>query len=127
MARELQSVTGAVSQSDAQRWEFTATFRNAMQQLVAPLHSVSPLQQLSSQFFSHVLYKRMREFIILLWNYLGTRPFSKILKVAENDCTVYNRAQQRFARQFAEKIAQCNSTLKRFNWKHYYFYYLYGK
>jgi len=56
-----------------QEVEFKSTFRNALQQLVAPLHSVSPLQQLSSQFLSHVLYKRMREFIILLWNDLCRR------------------------------------------------------
>jgi len=68
------------------------TFAKALQQLVASLHSVSPLQQLCSQFFSHVLYKRMRKFIICsetIWiRGVFSLPRSKILKVAENDCTV---------------------------------------
>ena len=32
--------------------ELSSTFRNGLQQLTTPLHSVSPLQQLVSQFYS---------------------------------------------------------------------------
>ena len=41
VAGELHNVT----------WELSSTFRNGLQQLKTPLHNVSPLQQLVSQFY----------------------------------------------------------------------------
>ena len=53
---ELHSVTCVVSQSFLLREalhkvELSSTFRNGLQQLTRPLHSVSPFQQLVSQFY----------------------------------------------------------------------------
>ena len=62
--------------------ELSSTFRNGLQQLTAPLHSVSPLQQLVSQFYDSFNKGACAHFLFFV-------PRS-------------------FARQVAEKIAQCN-------------------
>jgi len=104
LARELQEV------------EFRSTFRNALQQLAAPLHSVIPLQELFSDFFSRTLHSHA--FISLLWNDMGTRRFE--LSSAKNIESCWERlhsvtglffprqhASQGVATQVTEKIAQC--------------------
>ena len=62
--------------------ELSFTFRNGLQQLTIPLHSVSPLQQLVSQFYG---------------------SFNK------GACMFF--VTNSIARQVAEKIAQCNKAL----------------
>ena len=64
--------------------ELISTFRNGLQQLVTPLHSVSPLQQLVSQFYGSFNKGACAHFLFFV-------PRS-------------------IARQVAEKIAQCNRT-----------------
>ena len=56
VAGELHTVTWVVSQflllrEALHEVELSSTFRNGLQQLTTPLHSVSPLQQLVSQFY----------------------------------------------------------------------------
>jgi len=111
--------------------EFKSTFHNALQQLVAPLHRISTLQQLSSQFLIQVLYRRMHEFIILLWNDLGMRHFQLTsVKNIENcwerlhgGTGPSNLFRNGAARQAAEKIAQCNSTLSmKKTWENFIIY-----
>ena len=56
VAGELHSVTWVVSQfflfrEALHEVELNSTFRNGLQQLATPLHSVSPLPQLFSQFY----------------------------------------------------------------------------
>jgi len=80
-----------------QEVQLISTFRNALQQLVTPLHSVSLLQQLSSQFLSHVLYKRMRELFI----------FSETVWVLG----VFKMAAKKYW-MLRKRIAQSNSTLR---------------
>ena len=62
--------------------ELSSTFRNGLQQLITPLHSVSPLQQLVSQFCGSFNKGACAHFLFFV-------PRS-------------------IARQVAEKIAQCN-------------------
>ena len=62
--------------------ELSSTFRNGLQQLITPLHSVSPLQQLVSQFYGSFNKGACAHFLFFV-------PRS-------------------IARQVAEKIAQCN-------------------
>ena len=62
--------------------ELSSTFRNGLQQLTTPLHSVSPLQQLFSQFYGSFNKGACAHFLFFV-------PRS-------------------IARQVAEKIAQCN-------------------
>ena len=62
--------------------ELSSTFRNGLQQLTIPLHSVSPLQQLVSQFYGS----------------FNTGVYAHILFFVARS----------IARQVAEKIAQCN-------------------
>ena len=61
--------------------EISSTFRNGLQQLTTPLHSVSPLQQLASQFYG---------------------SFNK------GACAHFLFFVPSIARQVAEKIAQYN-------------------
>ena len=66
--------------------ELSSTFRSGLQQLATPLHSVSPLQQLFSQFYG---------------------SFNK------GACAHFSFFVPRsVARQVAEKIAQCNRALQ---------------
>ena len=62
--------------------ELSSTFRNGLQQLATPLHSVSPLQQLVSQFYGSFNKGACAHFLLFF-------PSS-------------------IARQVAEKITQCN-------------------
>ena len=65
--------------------ELSSTFRNGLQQLTTPLLSVSPLQQLVSQFYGNFNKGACAHFVFFL-------PRS-------------------IARQVADKIAQCNRAL----------------
>ena len=67
--------------------ELSSTFRNGLQQLTTPSHSVSPLQQLVSQFYGSFKNGACAQFMFFV-------PRS-------------------IARQVAEKIAQCNKTLNQ--------------
>ena len=91
IAEELQSVTWVVShfflREALHEVELSSTFRNGLQQLKTQLHSVSPLQQLFSQFTA-VLNVRM---------HAHTSHFSP--------------PSMSIARQVAEKTAQCNRAL----------------
>ena len=55
VAGELQCNMGCLAifllQGALHKVELSSTFRNGLQQLTMPLHSVSPLQQLVSQFY----------------------------------------------------------------------------
>ena len=62
--------------------ELSSTFRNGLQQLTIPLHSVSPLQQLVSQFYGSFKKGVCAHFLFFV--------------------------ARSIARQVAEKIAQCN-------------------
>ena len=79
--------------------KLSCTFRNGLQQLTTPLHSVSPLQQLVWQFYDSFNKGACAHFLSFV-------PRS-------------------IARQFTEKIAQCNRTsipnfgnLKRYIFNH---------
>ena len=62
--------------------ELSSTFRNGLQQLTRPLHSVSPLQQLVSRFYGSFNKGACAHFLFFV--------------------------PRNIARQIAEKIAQCN-------------------
>ena len=62
--------------------ELGSTFRNGLQQLITPLHSVSPLQQLVSQFYGSFIKGACAHFVF--------------------------RSEHIIARQVAEKPTQCN-------------------
>ena len=62
--------------------ELSSTFRNGLQQLTTPLHSVSPLQQLVSQFYGSFNKGACAHLLFFV--------------------------PSNIARQVAEKIAQCN-------------------
>ena len=66
--------------------EISSTFRNRLQQLATPLHSVTPLQQRFSQFYGSFNKGACAHFLFIV-----TRSL---------------------ARQVAEKIAQCNRVFK---------------
>ena len=88
VAGELHSVTWFVSQFFLLREalhevELSSTFRNGLQQLTTPLHSVSPLQQLVSQFYGSFNKGRMRTLLVF-------------------------RSEFTLQDLVAEKIAQCN-------------------
>ena len=79
--------------------ELGCTFRNGLQQLTTPLHSVSPLQQLVSQFYGSFSKGACAHFLFFV--------------------------PKNIARQVAEKIAQCNrastpnlSNLQRYIFNH---------
>ena len=76
--------------------ELSSTFRNGLQQLAAPLHSVSPFQQLVSQLYSSFNKASCAHLFFVPWS---------------------------TARQVTEKIAQCNrtSTLNLSNLQRYIF------
>ena len=90
VAEELNSVTWLVLQfflhealhEALHEVELSSTFRNGLQQLATPLHSVSPLQQLVSQFYGSFNKGACAHFLLFF-------PSS-------------------IARQVAEKITQCN-------------------
>ena len=44
--------------------ELSSTFRNGLQQLTTPLHSVSPLQQLVSQFYGSLNHAHTSSFFV---------------------------------------------------------------
>ena len=80
--------------------ELSSTLRNGLQQMVTPSHSVSPLQQLVSQFYGSFNKGACAHFLFFV-------PKS-------------------IARQVAEKIAQCNrastpnlGNLQRYIFNHY--------
>jgi len=133
VARELHSVTGVVSvvnvfqcatlSTPLHKVEFKSMFCNELQLLVAPLHSVSTVQQLSLQFVTQVLYNRCQNLLFCsekswVWGVFSL-SLSKILLRTISQC---NRVQfciqqlvlQAIVRQVAEKITQCNSTLNNF-------------
>ena len=62
--------------------ELSSTFRNGLQQLTTPLHSVSLLQQLASQFYGNFNKGACAQFLFFV--------------------------QRSIVRQVAEKIVQCN-------------------
>ena len=97
--------------------ELGSTFRNGLQQLTTPLHSVSPLQQLVSQFYSsftavltrahaHTYYISFRGALRdkLRKSHSVTGPQHQTLATC-------NATFLTVARQVAEKTVQCNRTL----------------
>ena len=95
VAGELHSVTGVVSQffllhGALHKVELLSTYRNALQKLSTPLHSVSPFQQLLLQFSSHVRCQSMRIFWyppswFWLPAYLGPKSGKLLEKIAQCD------------------------------------------
>ena len=104
IARELHRVTWVVSHyfccaKHCTKLELSSTFRNRLYQLATPLHSVSPLQQLASQFYGRFNNCACAQFLFF------------VLRST--------------ARQDAEKIAHCNrastpnlGNLQRYNFNH---------
>ena len=99
--------------------ELRSTFRNGLQQLTTPLHSVSPLQQLVSQFYSRFMAVLTRAhahtYYISFRRALRDKLLRKLHSVTgpqHQTSATCNATFSTVARQVAEKIAQCNRTLK---------------
>ena len=98
--------------------ELRSTFRNGLQQLITPLHSVSPLQQLVSQFYSRFTVVLTRAhahtYYISFRRALRDKLLRKLHSVTgpqHQTSATCNATFSTVARQVAEKIAQCNRTL----------------
>ena len=79
--------------------ELRSTFRNGLQQLTTPLNSVSPLQQLVSQFYGSFNKGACAHFLFFV-------PRSIARQVADHETSATCNAKfSTIARQIAEKIA----------------------
>ena len=58
--------------------ELSSTFRNGLQQLITPLHSVSPLQQLVSQFYGSFNKLACAHFLIFIPRSIARQVAEKI-------------------------------------------------
>ena len=97
--------------------ELSSTFRNGLQQLTTPLHSVSPLQQLVSQFYSSFMavltMVRAHTYYISFRGALRDKLLRKLHSLTgpqHQTSATCNATFLTVARQVAEKIAQCNRT-----------------
>ena len=105
--------------------ELSSTFRNGLQQLTTPLHSVSPIQQLVSQFYSSFTAVLTRAhahtYYISFRGALRDKLLRKLHSVTgaqHQTSATCNATFLTVARQVAEKIAQCNRTFTRANLRH---------
>ena len=91
--------------------ELSSTFRNGLQQLATPLHSVSPLQQLVSQFYDS-FNKGACAYFLFFFSKSTARQVAEKIAQCNMASTLNLGNLQRYistiARQVAEKIAQCN-------------------
>ena len=99
--------------------ELSSTFRNGLQQLTTPLHSVSPLQQLVSQFYSSFMAVLTRAhahtYYISFRGALRDKLLRKLYSVTgpqHQTSATCNATFLTVARQVAEKIEQCNRAFK---------------
>ena len=97
--------------------ELSSTFSNGLQQLTTPLHpSVSPLQQLVSQFNGSFNKGACAHFRFSFRGALRDKLLRKLHSVTGpqyQTSATCNATFSIIARQVAEKIAQCNKALKR--------------
>ena len=95
--------------------ELSSTFRNGLQQLTTPLHSVSSLQQLVSQFYDGFNRDACARFLFFVPRNIAGQVAEKIAHCNRASTPNLGNLQRyifNIARQVAEKIAQCNRALK---------------
>ena len=89
--------------------DLRSTFRNRLQQLTTPLHSVSPLQQLVSQFYGSFTNGTCAHFLFFIpRSNLRDKLPRKLHSVTgpqHQTSATYNAKFSTIARQIAEKIA----------------------
>ena len=88
--------------------ELSSTFRNRLQQLTTPLHGVSPLQQLVSQFYGSFNRGACAHFLFFVPRSIARQVAEKIAQhkgPQRQTSATCNAKFSTTARQVAEKIA----------------------
>ena len=96
--------------------ELSSTFRNGLQELTPPLHSVSPLQQLFSQFHGSFNKGTCAHFLFFVPRSIARQVAEKIAQcngASTSTSATCNAKFSTIARQAAEKISQCNGALNQ--------------